>query len=91
VRARPEIQVARLGRQLGGERERLATAETGEIVSGESSAGMPAPGAVADHVEVGDRAEGRRLESDVEVYRVGPRGHGDHRTVRLSAQARDEA
>src|SRR5215467_8506790 len=91
VRASPELQIGRLGRQVGGEREGLAPASAGKIGRGEATRRMPGPGAVADHVEVGgDGADGCHVEPEMKVYRVGPGGQDDSWASHLAAAAWDE-
>src|SRR5215510_770680 len=91
VRASPELQIGRLGRQVGGEREGLAPANAGKIGRGEATRRMPGPGAVADHVEVGgDGADGCAVEPEMKVYRVGPGWQDDSWASHLAAAAWDE-
>src|SRR5262245_57143774 len=91
VRASPELQIGRLGREVGGEREGVAPANAGKIGRGEATRRMSGPGAVADHVEVGgDGADGCGVEPEMKVYRVGPGGQDDSWASHLAAAAWDE-
>src|SRR5438128_10814500 len=90
VRVRPELHIRRLGGQLGGKRKRLAAPGAGEVSRGHLSGSMLLSIVVADHFEIGDRAEGWRLEPEVEVDGVAPGGHDYPGAAHPTVAARDK-
>src|SRR5207245_7675780 len=90
VRVRPELQIRRLGGQLGGKRKGLAAPGAGEVNRGHLSGSVLLSIVVADHFEIGDRAAGWRLEPEVEVEVIAPGGHDYPGAAHPTVAARDK-
>src|SRR5438128_10254351 len=77
VRVRPELQIRRLGGQLGGKRKRLATPGAGEVNLCHLPARMLLPVVVADNFEVDDTTRAWSLDNEMSVVAITTVWQGD--------------